>query len=183
MRWLIDGAAVVRAAVARLLPAPDLWYQYAQLSLFILSFWLHAKGTRRWHHHNMTALLLNQMIGALAYLVAPALGPFVFEQGQNAASTLAQQAMYRDFLGLHAQGTSWLAVHGGASFTAPLAAMPSLHVSVACIVSYYMLKAQLRVAPLIVVLAGWIFVKSVVRAGTTWSICRRASCSRYWSLR
>jgi mitochondrial fission protein ELM1 len=162
MQWLIDLATVVRAAGAKLLLAPDLWYQYVQLSLFILSFWVHASGDRRWHHHNVTALLVNQMIGALAYLVAPAVGPFVFEQGPNAAATLAQQAMYRDFLAVQAAGTSWLAVHGGASFTAPLAAMPSLHVSVACIVSYYMLKARLRVAPLIILLAGWIFVESVV---------------------
>jgi hypothetical protein len=162
MRWLIDGAAVLRAVLARLLPAPDLWYQGAQLSLFLLSFWVHAMGERRWHHHNMTALLLNQMIGALAYLVAPAIGPFLFEQGPNAAATLAQQAMYRDFLAVQVQGTSWLAAHGGGSFTAPLAAMPSLHVSVSCIVSYYMIKARLRVAPLIVLLAGWIVVESVV---------------------
>ncbi len=161
-RWLVDGAAAIRVSLARLLPRPDLWYQGAQIGLILLSFWMHAVGTRRWHHHNMTALLLNLIIGALAYLVAPAVGPFVFEQGQNLAATLAQEDMHRDFLALRAQGVSWLAEHGGASFTAPLAAMPSLHVSLACIVTYYALKARLTVAPLIVFLAGWIFLESVV---------------------
>ena len=91
LRGLIDAAGGVRAAVAAWLPAADLWYQGAQLSLFVLSFWLHAIGDRRWHHHNVTALLINLMLGPLAYLVAPAVGPVILEAGPNAAASAAQQ--------------------------------------------------------------------------------------------
>jgi hypothetical protein len=47
--------------------------------MFALSLWFHAAGNRRWHHHNMIALLLVEMAGAYSYLIAPAVGPFVFE--------------------------------------------------------------------------------------------------------
>ena len=162
LRPLIDGLGRVRAAVAGVLPAADLWYQGAQLGLFIGSFWIHGLGDRRWHHHNMTALLVNLMIGPLAYLLAPAVGPFIFEAGPNRAATDAQQAMYAHFTDLVAQGPAWLIDHGGQYFTAPLAAMPSLHVSAACIVSYYALRARSRFAPLMVLFALWIFIDSIV---------------------
>jgi hypothetical protein len=148
--------------LASVLPAPDLWYQGAQLGLFIGSFWIHGLGDRRWHHHNVTALLLNLMIGPLTYLIAPAVGPFIFETGPNQAATAAQQAMYAQFSDLVAQGPSWLIAHGGAYFTAPLAAMPSLHVSAACIVSYYAIRARSWFAPLMILFAIWIFIDSVV---------------------
>jgi hypothetical protein len=162
LRSVIDGLALVRALLARLLPAPDLWYQGAQLGLFIGSFWLHALGERRWHYHNMTALLLNLMIGPLTYLLAPAAGPFLFEDGPNPTATAAQHDMYRMFTELQVQGPSWLAVHGGQYFTAPLAAMPSLHIGAACIVAYYALKARSPFACLAIFLGAWIFIESVV---------------------
>ena len=162
LRPVLEGLGRVRAALASLLPAADLWYQGAQLGLFIGSFWILGLGDRRWHHRNMTALLLNLMIGPLAYLLAPAVGPFIFETGPNRAATAAQQAMYAQFTELAAQGPSWLAAHGGQYFTAPLAAMPSLHVSAACIVCYYTLRARSWFAPLMVFFALWIFIDSVV---------------------
>jgi hypothetical protein len=162
LRPVIEGLGHIRAALARVLPAPDLWYQGAQLGLFIGSFWILGLGDRRWHHHNVTALLMNLMIGPLAYLVAPAVGPFIFEAGPNRAATEAQQAMYAQFTDLVAQGPSWLVDHGAQYFTAPLAAMPSLHISAACIVSYYALRARSWFAPLMVFFALWILIDSVV---------------------
>ncbi len=159
---VIKGFAVIRSLLTRLLPAPDLWYQGAQLSLFIGSFWLHAVGERRWHHHNVLALLLLLMIGPLTYLLAPAVGPFIFEDGPNATATIAQHDMYRRFAELQVQGPSWLWSHGGQYFTAPPAAMPSLHVGVACIVVYYSLQARSPFASLAIFLAAWIFIESVV---------------------
>jgi len=162
LHFIIEGFAVARSLLTRLLPAPDLWYQGAQLGLFIGSFWLHALGERRWHHHNILALLLNLMIGPLTYLLAPAVGPFIFEDGPNATATAAQHGMYRMFAELQVQGPSWLWSHGGQYFTAPPAAMPSLHVGAACIVVYYSLKARSPFAFLAIFLAAWIFIESVV---------------------
>jgi hypothetical protein len=162
LRPVIAGLGHIRAALASVLPAPDLWYQGAQLGLFIGSFWILGLGDRRWHHRNVTALLMNLMIGPLAYLIAPAVGPFIFEAGPNRAATEAQQAMYAQFTDLVAHGPSWLVDHGAQYFTAPLAAMPSLHISAACIVCYYALRARSWLAPLMVFFALWIFIDSVV---------------------
>jgi hypothetical protein len=159
---LIAAADAVRASLARVLPAPDLWYQGAQAALLILSFWLHALGDRRWHHHNMTALLLLLMLGPLSYLVAPAVGPFVFEDGPNAVATASQHAMHAVFLAVQAGGPAWLAEHGGSHFTAAVAAMPSLHVALACVVTYYAVKARSLLIPLVVLLSVWIFIESIV---------------------
>ncbi len=165
LRPVIAGIDRIRAAVAVWLPAADLWYQGAQLGLFIGSFWLHGLGRRRWHHHNMTALLVNLMIGPLAYLIAPAVGPFIFEPGRNQVATAAQQTMYEQFTELQAQGPSWLLAHGSEYFTAPLAAMPSLHVSAAVIVCYYAIRARSPFALLMIFFAFWIFIDSV---GSRW---------------
>jgi hypothetical protein len=102
------------------------------------------------------------MIGPLTYLVAPAVGPFIFGDGPNATATAAQHDMYRMFSELQAQGPSWLSAHGGQYFTAPLAAMPSLHIGAACIVSYYALRARSPFAFPAIFLATWIFFDSVV---------------------
>jgi hypothetical protein len=162
LRFLIDGLARVRAAVAFLLPAPDLWYQGAQATLVILAFWLHALGDRRWHHHSMTALLLLLMLGPLTYLIAPAVGPFLYEDGPNAVATVSQHAMHAVFEEVCAGGPAWFAAHGGEHLTAAVAAMPSLHVALATLVTYYAWKMRSGLLPLILFLSGWIFVESVV---------------------
>jgi hypothetical protein len=161
-KFVIDAGGVLRALLARVLPAPDLWYQGAQAGLLILSFWLHALGNRRWHYHNLVALLLIMMLGPLSYLIAPAVGPFIFETGPNAVATASQHAMYAVFQQVQAGGSIWLAQHGGEHLTAAVAAMPSLHVTLACVVPYYAHKARSALTPLLLFLAGWIFIESVV---------------------
>jgi hypothetical protein len=158
---VLAGASEVRAAVIAVLPQADRWYGPGLMAMFALSFWLHAVGPRRWHYHNMTALLLLEMLGPLAYLVAPAVGPFVFAQGPSAHETAAQATMYAGFLQVQAGGAAWLAHHGGDYFTAPPAAMPSLHVAAAWVITYYALKARSRLAPLLALGFVWIVVESV----------------------
>ena len=159
---LLDGVSRLRNGIAAGLPMADFWYQGAQLGLFILSFWgLAFCRDRRWHQHNVTALLLNLMIGALAYLLVPAVGPFVFEQGQNAAASQAQHAMLEVFDAARTQGAAWIAAHGGEHFTAAPAAMPSLHLSAALIVIYYTARARSALLPLMVAFGGWIAIEAL----------------------
>jgi hypothetical protein len=162
LHFLISGAGWIRRAVIVVLPGADSWYQAGLLAMFALSFWFHAVGKRQWYYHNMTAILLLEMVGPLTYLVAPAVGPFVFEQGPSAIATAAQATMHAGFLQAQAGGGAWLAQHGGDYFTAPPAAMPSLHVAVAWVMTYYAIKARSAVSPIMVLLLGWITVESVV---------------------
>lgn len=160
--FLIEGAGWIRRAVIGVLPSADGAYGAGLLAMFALSFCVHAVGKRQWHYHNITALLLLEMIGPLAYLMAPAVGPFVFEHGPSAVTTAAQTTMYAGFLHVQAGGAAWLARHGGDYFTAPPAAMPSLHVAAAWVMTYYAVRARSAVSPLLALLFGWIIVESVV---------------------
>ena len=110
----------------------------------------------------MTAFLLNIMLGALAYLLAPAIGPFLYENGFNSAAQQAQQIMAEVAAQVANGGAVWLSLHGGQFFTCAPAAMPSLHVSIACIASYYAIRARLSLRFLILPMAAWIPLEAVV---------------------
>ena len=160
-RFLIEGLRTLRGEIAIVLPAPDVWYELAFFSMFSLSFWFHAAGQRRWHYHNMVAITLTELLGPMLYLVAPAVGPFLFERGDNPMATAAQLRMYGEFQAMRAAGVSWLDQHGAQYFTAPLAAMPSLHFAATFVLAYYAVRARLVVAPIVVAALAWIGIESV----------------------
>lgn len=162
LRPVIDVLGWARAGLADLLPHADVWYVLGFFSMFSLSFWFHAASRRHWHYHNMVALALTEIVGAIAYLAAPAVGPFVFEHGPNALATAGQVRMYAQYQELQRDGAAWLAAHGGSYFTAPLAAMPSLHLAAAFVMAYYAVRARLVIAPYAVAVVVWITVESVV---------------------
>ena len=161
-RFVIDGMRGVRAALARVLPAADSWYDISFFSLFFLSFWFHTAGTRRFLFHNMVAVTIVELVGPIMYLLAPASGPFVFEAGDNAHATVVQEQMHSQFTAMQAGGIPWIEANGPAYFTAPLAAMPSLHVAAAFVLAYYAVRARLVIAPYAVFCVCFIAVEAVV---------------------
>jgi uncharacterized protein len=151
----------LRGFLARILPHADLWYQAAFFAVFVLSFLCHALGRRRFHYHNMTALLLIESVGPLTYLIAPAVGPFIYQHGANALATAAELRMYGVYELAKTGGAAWIKEYGGQFFAEPLAAMPSLHVGASFIIAYYAVKARLWVAPIAIFAFCWIFIESV----------------------
>ncbi len=151
----------LRSLLARVLPNADLWYQAAFFAVFVLSFLCHALGRRRFHYHNMTALLLIESIGPLTYLIAPAIGPFIYQHGTNVLATAAELRMYGIYELVRAGGAAWIRQYGGQFFAEPLAAMPSLHVGASFIIAYYAVRARLWVAPIAIFAFCWIFIESV----------------------
>jgi membrane-associated phospholipid phosphatase len=77
-------------------------------------------------------------------------------------ATAAQLKMHEGYTQVQAEGVAWLWRNGGDYFTQPLAAMPSLHIAAAVVVSYYAVKARLTVAPLFLAILAWISIESVV---------------------
>ena len=154
--------AAIRNGVATILPATDIWYQAAFFAIFVLSFLSHALGSRRYHYHNMAGLLLIEMVGPLTYLIAPAVGPFIYEQGPNTLATNAELKMYDVYQHVREGGAAWISQHGGSFFAEPLAAMPSLHVGATLVIVYYAIKGRLWSAPISVIAFLWIFIESVV---------------------
>ena len=160
-RPLITLFDELRRLLAEILPGADLWYQAAFFAVFVLSFLCHALGRRRFHYHNMTALLLIESVGPLSYLIAPAIGPFIYQHGVNDLATAAELRMYNVYELARAGGADWIRESGGQFFAEPLAAMPSLHVGASFIIAYYAVKARLKVAPITVFAFCWIFIESV----------------------
>jgi hypothetical protein len=162
LRPIIDLFAWLRGLGARVIPATDIWYQAGFFAVFVLSYLTHSIGDRRWHYHNMIGLLLIEMVGPLSYLLAPAVGPFIFEQGPNVLATNAELTMYEVYKQVLSGGAAWVSAHGGQYFAQPLAAMPSLHVGATFVIVYYAVKARQWVSPLAVFAFAWIVIESVV---------------------
>ena len=162
LRPVIEGMRTARAAISMMLPRTDVWYDLAFFAMFALAFWSHSLGPRRWLFHNMVGITLVEVLGPLLYLAAPACGPFLFEIGDNARASLAQQEMYASYSALQDGGLTWMDVHGPAYFTAPLAAMPSLHLAAAFVLAYYAVRARFWIAPFAVLVAAWIALEAVV---------------------
>ena len=160
-RGLVSVFFSIRSFLAPFLPNVDYFYQAGFLAMFAFSLWFHSIGRRQYHYHNLVALLLLQMVGGLSYLVAPAVGPFIYEEGLNQVATAAQSAMFAAFTQVQVSGADWLAKHGGDYFTGPPAAMPSLHIAAGAIITYYALKARLLVSGALVFLFAWLVVESV----------------------
>lgn len=161
-RGLITAMTALRNAIAGDAVFFDLLYQHGFMLMFAIALWSHALGNRRWHFHSMTAILLMEMMGALSYMIAPAIGPFIFETGANEIATTSQNFMHEAFRAVQEEGTAWLAANGGNYFTCPPAAMPSLHIAGAFIITYYMIRARSILAPTMVLMTLWIGMESVV---------------------
>lgn len=158
---VVTGFIGLRQTIARILPSADIWYLAGYMGIFVLSFLSHALGSRRWHYHNLLGLLISQILGPLSYLIAPAVGPFIYERGVSALATHTELRMYDIYLQVRQGGAAWIAQYGGHFFTYPLAAMPSLHVGTMFVMVYYAVRARLLVAPVTIVAFGWIVIESV----------------------
>ncbi|WP_221775507.1 phosphatase PAP2 family protein [Sphingobium yanoikuyae] len=126
-RPIVDVCMYIREKVFFFIPYQANFYMISYIALFYCSFCYHAIKTPEIFGKLIIAALLLQALGTLAYLVAPAVGPFIYEAGLNPMITGGQSSM----LNFHAQslagGPQWLAENGSANFTVGLAAMPSLH--------------------------------------------------------
>lgn len=116
------------------------FYFYAFMFMFVCSFIVHNLHSRKEFRQVFLASILVQAFGAVCYLIAPALGPFIYHQGANDRVTLVQH----NLLGIHqdlvAGGVAWLQNNTGQNLAAGLAAMPSLHLAASFVFLYYARK-------------------------------------------
>ncbi len=73
----------------------------------------------------------------------------------------AQANMHDGYREVRVAGFAWIESVGSRYFTAALAAMPSLHVANASVMTYYMLRSRDYLAPFFVFLWCWILFDSV----------------------
>lgn len=148
--------------------APEGWvwfdqlYQLGFVLMFVVSFAILAVSRDRHYPHFVLGIMLVLILGGIAYLAAPAVGPFLFEDGMNRAATGAQAGMWRVYGTVVEQGAPWIAANGSEYFTGALAAMPSLHIAHAAVMTWYMHKSRLAVRWPFLLILLFLIVESVV---------------------
>ena len=127
LRPLVVACFELRRWIAPAIPLDSNFYMAGFIVMFYVSFSYHALRTPQAFRPLFLAALIFQGLGALAYMLAPALGPFLYEQGVEALQTRAQAGMLQAYRENVAGGSAWLSENGSANIAVGLAAMPSLH--------------------------------------------------------
>jgi membrane-associated phospholipid phosphatase len=140
VRPLVDLAFGVHHLADTVLPAGEHLYLFAFLAMFAGSIIVHSMQAFIIFRKVIFAAMLVHVLGALAYCVMPAVGPFLYEPGVNALETARQQHMHGGYLALAAGGRAWIAAEGSAFMFAAVAAMPSLHVASSAVFLHYAWK-------------------------------------------
>jgi len=167
--WRIDGAArplvdasfAIRRAIVPLVPLDSNLYMIAFIAMFYLSFCVHALRDPHKFRTLFLAALFFQGIGAIAYLVMPALGPFLYESGIELPQTQAQQSMLAAYRDNTAGGADWIAENGATHITVGLAAMPSLHTGGSFLFLLFAWRYARVLVPIYIALFGFIAVDAV----------------------
>lgn len=140
VRPLVDLAFGVHHFADTVMPAGEHLYLFAFLAMFAGSIIVHSMQAFIIFRKVIFAAMLVHVLGALAYLVMPAVGPFLYEPGVNALETARQQHMHGGYLALAAGGRGWIASEGSTFLFAAVAAMPSLHVASSAVFLHYAWK-------------------------------------------
>jgi hypothetical protein len=119
-------------------------YLFAFLAMYVCSIMVHSFRDFLTFRKLIFSSMLIHALGGLSYLVAPAIGPFLFEPGVNAIATAQQQYMIGVYQGVMQGGAEWIAANGTTALMGPPAAMPSLHVASSAVFVWYAWKHERR---------------------------------------
>ena len=161
MHPLIDICFFIRKYIFFFIPYEANFYMISYIALFYTSFLYHAVKTPECFGKLIISALLLQVLGTLAYLVAPAVGPFIYESGINPMITTGQHSMLEFYRSSVAAGPSFLVKHGGINFTVGLAAMPSLHSASAFLFFLFAWKHGRVLVPLYSFILAFILVTAI----------------------
>ncbi len=142
LRPVVDASFAIHRGVDLVLPGGDLLYFFAFIAMFGSSIFVHSMGRFIIFRKVIFTAMLVHVLGALAYLVMPAVGPFIYEKGANAVETARQLHMMGSYEALMAGGRPWMASEGSHYLFAAIGAMPSLHVASSAVFVYYALKYE-----------------------------------------
>lgn len=161
LRWLVDFFTWLSAAFHSLVSDQIRWYQVDLSVMFVLAFCYLSAERNAEYPRFAVGVLLVMTIGGLSYLVAPALGPFIFETSPDKLAAQAQLGMYEAYQEVREEGMAWILRSGSRYFTGPLAAMPSLHVAHATVITYYIILSRSVLTPLFVIMWSGIVIDSI----------------------
>lgn len=161
IRPLVDASFSLRQAMDPIIPLSSNFYVGGYIAMFYISFCYHAIITPAEFRKLFLAALFVQGAGAIAYLVMPAIGPFLYEPGIELRATAAQASMLAAWEANVAGGTEWLESYGATHLTVGLAAMPSLHAALAFLFWLFAWKhGRILIVPYSLLL-GYILIAAV----------------------
>lgn len=140
-RPVIDASFSIHSFLASFVGIQQL-YLFAFLAMYVCSIMTHSFRNFIVFRKLIFASMLVHALGGLSYLVAPAIGPFLFEPGLNAIATEQQRYMLTVYDGVASGGADWIAKHGAFAMMGPPAAMPSLHVASSAVFVWYAWKHE-----------------------------------------
>ena len=161
LRPLVEGCMALRSSLGWAIPLDSNFYMYGFIALFYLSFTVHALGPKGKFRALVIAALLFQGLGALSYLIAPALGPFLYERGVEAIADHTQQSLLATYQQHVAGGSAWVAVDGSKALLMGLAAMPSLHAGGSFLFLLFALRHDRRLVWIMLPLWAFISVDAI----------------------
>lgn len=138
----------------------DFMYHHLFVVMFFISFVAHSiedSVTRL--RQLMLSVCLILLIGGISYWIAPAEGAYLYRVGVNVENALSQKDMHAMFLQVKNTG---LLPEG--YFTAPPAAMPSLHIAIALLFTWFAWRSFRWLLVLYMPIAGWLIIESVSSA-------------------
>ena len=139
----------------------DSWYLLTFAFMFFLSFAYHVFRHREGLRKVFLAILFIETLGPLSYHIAPAAGPFIFENSPSLLAYLNQSGMWEIRSYILTQGSSWIALNGDRFLSVGLAAMPSLHAGASYIFVHYAVKYRTPLLPAYIVMFGWILIEAM----------------------
>lgn len=157
LRWLIDGVLWWHPLIDPYVDSAE-WYTTVYEFMFLLSFAVFSLKDMALFHKVFCATVISLLLGTFAYLLFPAIGPFIYALP---TSPLLQQAMPL----MYHQYTLYTA-SAGMTYTASylvqgLAAMPSLHVAQVAVFSYYIWKHLKPLSLLYIPMTTFIMLEAV----------------------
>jgi hypothetical protein len=117
-------------------------YLFAFLAMYVCSLIVHSLRDFVILRKIVFASMLIHVLGGLGYLIAPAIGPFLYEPGLNEIATAQQHYMISVYQGVASGGVGWLKANGALAMMGAPAAMPSLHVASSAVFVWYAWRQQ-----------------------------------------
>lgn len=158
---IIEQFMEIRGLLSQSISNIDCLYTYLFIMMFVISFFFHSVWDRQNIRRLFLASLLVQAFGSLSYLIMPAVGPFIYEDGLSTLATRCQSGMWAAYQALRTQGPSWLDENAPRYFTAGLAAMPSLHAAAAWVFLHFARKSLKYLLVPYVPFFLWIIIEAV----------------------
>ena len=160
-RPIVDAAINLRLLITPIIPLESNFYMIGFIAMFYISFIMHAFRSYESFRNLFIAALIFQGLGAISYLIAPALGPFIYESGVDFPANGAQQNMLQFHQYIMSGGRDWLAENGSPGFTAGLAAMPSLHSGGAFLFFVFACRQMRLLAPMYAGILAFILIGAI----------------------